>query len=40
VFTWDGTDVYQGPVEKFFDRWYFWATHSRLKPMIEVARTL
>lgn len=34
------TYVYQGPAEKFFDRWYFWATHSRLKPMIEVAKTL
>jgi transposase len=24
----------------FFKRWYFWATHSRLKPMIEKARLL
>lgn len=31
---------YQGPAEKFFDRWYFWATHSRLKPIVEAARTL
>jgi transposase len=23
-----------------FRRWYFWATHSRLKPMIDVARSL
>ena len=30
----------QGSARKFFDRWYFWATHSRLKPMIEAARTL
>lgn len=26
--------------KRFFDRWYFWATHSRLKPVIEAARTL
>jgi len=26
--------------EKFFRRWYFWATHSRLKPVIESAKTL
>lgn len=25
---------------KHFKRWYFWATHSRLKPIIEAARTL
>ena len=24
----------------FFKRWYFWATHSRLAPIIRVARTL
>jgi transposase len=26
--------------EKFLKKWYFWATHSRLQPMIEVARTV
>lgn len=31
---------YAGSARKFFDRWYFWATHSRLRPMIEAARTL
>jgi transposase len=31
---------YAGSARKFFDRWYFWATHSRLAPMIEAARTL
>lgn len=31
---------YAGSAKKFFDRWYFWATHSRLKPIIEAARTL
>ena len=25
---------------KYFKRWYFWATHSRLKPMIKAAKTL
>ena len=24
----------------FFKKWYYWATHSRLKPIIEVAKTL
>ncbi|MGH9121884.1 MAG: ISL3 family transposase [Acidimicrobiales bacterium] len=26
--------------EKHFDGWYFWATHSRLKPVIDAAKTL
>ena len=26
--------------EKHWRRWYFWATHSRLEPMIDAARTL
>lgn len=26
--------------EAFLKRWYFWATHSRLQPMIRVARTV
>jgi transposase len=30
----------QSWAEKFFRRWYFWATHSRLPPMIEVARMI
>jgi transposase len=30
----------RGWAARFFARWYFWATHSRLKPMIEVARML
>lgn len=29
-----------GWMDKFFKRWYFWATHSRLKPMIAAANTL
>jgi len=31
---------YVGAARTFFRRWYFWATHSRLKPMIEKARML
>jgi transposase len=31
---------YPKNAERFFKRWYFWASHSRLKPMIEAARTL
>jgi transposase len=26
--------------KNFFTRWYFWATHSRLAPVIDVAKTL
>jgi len=26
--------------ERYFKRWFFWATHSRLAPMIDVARTI
>jgi transposase len=32
--------TYAKPAEGFYKRWYFWATHSRLKPMIEAARTI
>jgi transposase len=31
---------YPKNAEKYFKRWYFWATHSRLKPIIEAAKTL
>src|SRR2546428_13635136 len=31
---------YRGAATRFFRRWYFWATHSRLRPMIEKARML
>ena len=31
---------YQGAARSFFRRWFYWATHSRLRPVIEVARTL
>lgn len=36
-------DLYAQPTEaagEFFKRWYNWATHSRLAPVIRVARTL
>lgn len=32
--------VYEGSARKFFDRWYWWATHSRLKPVIKVAKMI
>jgi transposase len=32
--------TYVGAARTFFRRWYFWATHSRLAPMIEKARML
>lgn len=35
---WD--DVYAKCAEKYFAAWYFWATHSRLGPIIEAAKTL
>jgi len=31
---------YAASAKKFFDRWYFWATHSRLEPIIDAAKTL
>ena len=31
---------YEGSAIKFFNKWYFWATHSKLKPVIKVAKTL
>jgi transposase len=30
----------RGWAERHWKRWYFWATHSRLQPMIKAARTL
>ena len=29
-----------GWAKRFWDRWYFWATHSRLPPMIEAAKMI
>lgn len=31
---------YPARAEAFFSRWYFWATHSRLKPIIAAAKTI
>ena len=28
----------RGWAQRHFKKWYFWATHSRLKPIIEAAR--
>ena len=36
-------DLYTQPkdqAEDFFRRWYFWATHSRIEPIIKVAKTI
>ncbi len=30
----------EGWMRKYFTRWYFWATHSRLEPMIKAAKSL
>jgi transposase len=32
--------VYPASAAKYFKRWYFWATHSRLAPVISAAKTL
>lgn len=32
--------AYQGSAQSFFRRWYFWVTHSKLKPVIDAAKTL
>jgi transposase len=32
--------TYEGSAEKFFQKWYWWATHSRLKPMADVAKMI
>lgn len=31
---------YEGVARRYFTQWYFWATHSRLKPLLKVARML
>ena len=31
---------YEGCMRKYFDEWYWWATHSRLEPIINAAKTL
>jgi transposase len=31
---------YEAPMKKYFNRWYFWATHSRLEPIKKAAKTV
>ena len=31
---------YEANMRKFFKKWYYWATHSRLKPVVKAAKTL
>ncbi len=31
---------YKGCAIKYFNRWFFWATHSRIKPIIKVAKMI
>ena len=36
-------DFYHQPLEdakRYLDKWFFWATHSRIQPIIDVARTI
>jgi transposase len=37
-------EIYNAPTEEAFEillkKWYFWATHSRLEPIIRVAKTI
>ena len=36
-------DLYDQPAEDaayYLNRWYFWATHSRIQPIIDVAKTI
>jgi transposase len=39
-FRWFWTYAYVANARKFFRGWYFWATHSRLAPVIKVAKML
>lgn len=39
-FRWFREYRYAGNARKFFNRWYGWATRSRLKPIIDVAKML
>ena len=39
-FRWFWEYRYAGNARKFFKQWYGWATHSRLKPIITVAKML
>jgi transposase len=39
-FRWFWEYRYAGNARKFFNRWYGWATHSQLEPVIKVAKML
>ena len=39
-FRWFWEYVYRGSARKFFDRWYGWASRSKLEPMVAVAKML
>jgi transposase len=39
-FRWFWDYTYAKNAEKHFRKWYGWATHSRLKPIVSVAKTL
>lgn len=32
--------LYEGSMRKYFAKWFWWATHSRLQPMIKAAMTI
>ena len=32
--------TYEKSAKNFFKKWYWWATHARLKPMAKVAKTI
>ena len=32
--------IYKGATLSYFNRWYYWATHSQLDPIIKVAKML
>ena len=36
-------DLYTQPADQakhFLDKWYFWATHSRIQPIIDIAKSI
>ena len=39
-FRWFWRYVYRTSAEDFFDRWYAWAARCRLRPVVQVAKTL
>lgn len=39
-FRWFWEYSYAGNAKKFFKQWYYWATHSRLEPVVSAAKTV